>query len=132
MTSHRRTNNFSGDRDRDPRVTRLLREEYRAPSDPAYWDALESRILGYVLATPPTSAEWWEAFAGWTRAGLVAAALATAVALSAMLQSRDVEARVAYEAVVEQPHAATLATARLGRTTGSPEREATFRYVIEP
>ena len=131
MTRHRRTTPFSGDRDRDPRVTRLLREEYRAPSDPAYWDGLESRILAYVRATPPAAAEWWEAFAGWTRVGLVAAAVAVAVALSALLRTRDVEARVAYEAVVEQPPA-TLASARLGRTAGAPEREADFRYVIEP
>ena len=130
MTTRRRMTQFPGDRDRDPRVTRLLREEYRAPADPAYWGALESRIMGYVLATPP-AAEWWEAFAGWTRAGLVAAALATAVALSAMLQSRKVEAHVAYEAVVEHSPAA-LQTARLARAASESEHQATFRYVIEP
>ena len=131
MTSHRRTKSFSGDRDRDPRVTRLLREEYRAPADPAYWAGLESRILAYVLATPPAAAEWWEAFAGWTRVGLAAAVVATAVALSALLRTRDVEARVAYEAVVEHSPV-TLATARLSRGASETERQATFRYVIEP
>ena len=114
--------------DRDPDVTRLLRAVYEPPADSAYWEGLERRILARVAtAGAAPAAEWWDAFAGWTRAGLVAASLAAAAAVAAMIQTRAAEARVAYEAVVETPP--VLPGPRALRTLGVSEREATFRYV---
>ena len=112
---------------RDPLVTRLLRDEYAAPTDPAYWTALERRILSRIVGAGRPAVEWWEVFAGWTRGGLVAASIAAAAAAAAMFQTRAAEARVAYEAVVETPP--VLPGSRVLRTAGVSEREATLRYV---
>jgi hypothetical protein len=124
--------NASGD-GRDPRITNLLRAAYRAPDDPAYWGALEARIVARVLGADARPTEWWDAFAGWTRAGLLAAGVVAAIALAAAFETRAEEARVAYEAVVEAPpllagqRAVRAASARLPRADA---REATLRYVI--
>jgi len=112
--------------DRDPEATELLREAYRAPTDPTYWAGLERRIMARVAGGAPP-AEWWEAFAGWTRAGLIAAGIAAAAALAAMLQTRAAESRIAYEAVVEA--SPVLPGARVMRTAGVSERESTLRYL---
>ena len=109
--------------DRDPDVTRLLRAAYEQPADPTYWEELEQRILARVTAAP--SAEWWEAFAGWTRAGLLAAGIAAAVATAAMFQTRAAEVRVAYEAVVETPP--VLSGVPATRASGVSDRDATLR-----
>jgi hypothetical protein len=72
------------------------------------------------------AAEWWEAFAGWTRAGLIAASLAAAVTTAAMFQTRAAAVRVAYEAVVESPP--LISGAQTMRTVGVSERDPTLRY----
>jgi hypothetical protein len=112
---------------RDPDVTRLLRAAYEPPADPAYWEGLERRILARVTAAGAApAAEWWEAFAGWTRAGLIAASLAAAVTTAAMFQTRAAAVRVAYEAVVESPP--LISGAQTMRTVGVSERDPTLRY----
>ena len=60
----------------------------------------------------------------------MAAALAVVAAGLALVRSRDAEARVAYQQVVDTPRelSAQIAT----ETTGLPDREATLRYVIAP
>ena len=113
--------------DRDPDVTRLLRAAYQPPADSTYWEALERRILARVTAAGAApAAEWWEAFAGWTRAGLVAAGLAGVVTAAAMFQTRAAAVRVAYEAVVETPP--LLSGAQTIRTAGVADHGATLRY----
>lgn len=77
----RRPTDFS-DRDALPPATRrALRAEYDAPADPAYWDGLEGRIMAAVrqgassaVSTARAPLEWWQALAGWSRPGMVAAA----------------------------------------------------------
>ena len=112
---------------RDDEVTRFLRERYAAPADPSYWEGLESRIVARLLAEGDV---WWAPYARWTRAGLVAAGLAAVLAGLALARSREAEARLAYETVVETPRALP---AQIATGTGelSP-REATLRYVITP
>src|SRR5215207_1524290 len=113
--------------DRDPDVIRLLRAAYQPPADPTYWEGLERRILARVAAAGAAPApEWWEAFAGWTRAGLIAAGFAAAVTTAAMFQTRAAAVRVAYEAVVETPP--LLSGAQTMRPAGVSERDATLRY----
>ena len=112
---------------RDPDVTRLLRAAYEPPADPAYWEGLERRILARVTAAGAApAAEWWEAFARWTRAGLIATSLAAAVTTAAMFQTRAAAVRVAYEAVVESPP--LISGAQTMRTVGVSERDPTLRY----
>lgn len=112
---------------RDDEVTRFLRELYAAPAGLPYWEGLEARILARVRTEGDA---WYAPYARWTRPGLVAAGIAVLLAGFALVRSRDVEARLAYETVIETPRALS---AQLATGTGelSP-REATLRYVITP
>ena len=127
---------------REDDLTRLLREEYGAPSDPSYWASLEAKTLAQVLghsadgtlavagAAAAASDEWWEPFAGWVRGGLVAACAAVLVAAAALAYTRSEEARLAYESVLETP--LPLPSQIVASTPGLSAREATLRYVIGP
>jgi hypothetical protein len=111
-------------------VTRLLRDAYALPDDPAYWDRLEARIMARIAPTPAWAVTGWPAaFSVWARAGLAAACAAAVAAGVAAWTSRNLEARVAYETVLEGP------TAVFPVLSDSPfinvsEREATARYVL--
>ena len=130
---------------REDELTRLLREEYGAPSDPSYWASLEAKTLAHVLGrgsadgtlavagasgAAAVSDEWWEPFAGWVRGGLVAACAAVLVAAAALASTRSEEARLAYESVLETP--LPLPSQIVASTPGLSAREATLRYVIGP
>jgi hypothetical protein len=111
------------------RVLRALRAMYAAPQDPAYWDTLEAGILARLSADAPgTGGEWWSAIGDWARLGLVAAAAALIVGAATMVQSRETEARLAYEAVLETPPTAPLQEADLA--AGLSKRDATLKYVL--
>jgi hypothetical protein len=115
----------------DDRLRALLRDVYAPPSDPAYWSGLEARVLARVrLGAPERAVEWWQLLGAWARAGAVAAALTALAAAAALVQTRAVEARVAYEAVVETTPALPLTAVARSATTPSDGREATLRYVI--
>ncbi|HKG91915.1 MAG TPA: hypothetical protein VKA84_08500 [Gemmatimonadaceae bacterium] len=137
MRRHDRDNMLPFGR-RDDELTRVLREEYGAPSDRAYWDSLEARVLARTLARPAAAGagaaaltdEWWEPFAGWVRAGLVAACAAVLTAAAALAYTRSAEARLAYESVLETP--LPLPSQVAASTPGLSAREATLRYVIGP
>ena len=104
----------------DDEVTRRLRARYAPPSG-EYWEGLEGRIMAAVTASRTVvtdAADWWQVLAGWTRAGLVAAALAAMVGGAAALQARDAVRDVAFETVVDAP------TVPLGRRVGDSLRAA--------
>jgi hypothetical protein len=127
---------------REDDLTRLLREEYGAPSDPSYWASLEAKTLAHAVgrsvggtlavagAAAAVGDEWWEPFAGWVRGGLVAACAAVLVAAAALAYTRSEEARLAYESVLETP--LPLPSQIVASTPGLSAREATLRYVIGP
>ena len=112
---------------REDELTRALRAEYARPEERGYWEALEARIMARIDREGDA---WWQPFGDWVRVGLVAAAVAVVAAGLALVRSRDAEARVAYQQVVDTPRelSAQIAT----ETTGLPDREATLRYVIAP
>lgn len=112
---------------RDDALTRELRALYAAPSDPAYWEGLEARILARIALE---SDAWWTPFRGWLRSGLVAAAVALFVAGLALFRSQQAEVRIAAETVVFTPQ--TLAQQIATQSGPLPDREATLRYVISP
>jgi len=92
----------------DEAVTRFLRDAYRAPTTPGYWDGLESRIMTRVRqsvrasgSVPAVAMEWWQVLSGWVAPGAWAAGIAALIALGAMLQARAAERRIAYAAVLE-------------------------------
>ena len=110
----------------DEDVTRALRELVAPPADPAYWSGLEQQIMARVAA----GTEWWSAFDGWVRIGLAAAAAVVVIAGSVALRSRDAEARLAYEAVMESSSGVPVAGPTAMRPASATTREATLRYVM--
>jgi hypothetical protein len=64
-----------------------------------YWNGFERRIMAHIESVP----SWWFITPSTARAGMLAAGLAL-LALGAMaLQTRQIEARMAYRAVTETP-----------------------------
>lgn len=113
-----------------PSLTRLLREVYAAPEDANYWVRLEARIMAGVRSQAGRNSidGWAAAFHSWARAGLAAACLAAVAGGVAAWSGRDLEARVAYEAVVDVPTPAVVQSD--GRFINVSEREATGQYVF--
>ena len=72
--------------------------------------------------------EWWTFFGGWTRIGLIAAGIAAIIAGTAAIRSRQVEERIAYQAVIEAaPTVPGMVATSVPSTTA---RQATLRYVF--
>jgi hypothetical protein len=113
-----------------PSLTRLLREVYAAPEDDNYWARLEARIMAGVRSQAGRSGidGWAAAFHAWARAGLAAACVAAVAGGITAWSGRDMEARVAYEAVVDVPTPAVMQSD--SRFINVSEREATGRYVF--
>lgn len=111
------------DDDRDPSLTLQLRSHLRPPADPAYWDALEGRIMARIAADGTATAAdadpgaWWEPFVEWRRAGIAAALAALLFGGAGVWYADSVESQLAYDVVVETPPAAY----------GAPERPAASR-----
>jgi hypothetical protein len=114
---------------RDDDLTRALRRLYAAPADETYWDALANRVMARI-GRDAESEGWWQPLAGLARIGVIAAGIAVVVAGAALTYSRDAEARVAYQTIIETPRTPALQLA-IERGTGS-ERDATLRYVLSP
>ncbi len=112
---------------RDDDVTRALREIYSTPDDPAFWDALEARILARITSEGDA---WWLPFQEWVRTGLVAAGILVAAAALTLAQLNAEPRRQAGKSVIEQPR--TLAHQMATETTPLPDREATLRLVTAP
>jgi hypothetical protein len=108
-------------------VTRALREVYTSPDDPAFWDALEARILARVAAEGDA---WYLPFQEWMRTGLVAAGILVAAAALTLAQLHTDSRREAVQSVIETPR--TLAHQMATETTPLPDREATLRLVTAP
>lgn len=83
----------------DAALTSALRALYAAPTDDAYWDALEARILAHV-ARGDVSPSWWSALAEMARPGLIAAAGLILAASMALAHSRQLEVSSAYSSVI--------------------------------
>jgi hypothetical protein len=123
---------------RDPALTLQLRTMYRPPTDAAYWDGLEARIMDRVLRgdeSPRTSGVfasvggWWEPFAQWTRVGGLVAAAALAFTVWGLLATNADKDRQLYEEAVE---AISTPLDSTGRPVSDAPREKTvpelFRY----
>lgn len=109
----------------DQRVLRALRALYAPPSNEAYWDSLEARILARI--TGADRAEWWMVVGSWARLGIIAAAAAIVAVSFAMHHSQSADASLAYESVVE---ATPQFPAQTARADGPAGRGATLHYVI--
>ncbi len=98
---------------RDDEVTNHLRAIVAPPEDSAYWESLERRIMARV-ERGAEEGRWWVLPERVYQLGLIAATLTLIVAGSVYLRARAVEARMAYESVIETPGVDTPVYARRG------------------
>jgi hypothetical protein len=111
----------------DEGVTRVLRDLYAAPSDPAYWDSLQQRIM---MRIESEGEPWWNTFGQWSRVGAVAAGLfILASGLATTFATRDADAQVVMRKMIDDTPPLT-AYDRSVMTAGLSEKEASFQYVI--
>lgn len=87
---------------RDDDVTTHLRAIVAPPADPTYWERLERRIMARI-ERGADEGRWWALSERTYRIGLIAAGLTLIVSGTLYLRSRAVEARMAYESVIETP-----------------------------
>ncbi len=86
---------------RDDDLTRELRSIYAAPTEGAWWAALEQRINARIDAAVAAD-EWWTVPDRWLRVGLMAAGFAVIVAGAMVLRSQTQQAtRMAYQTIVD-------------------------------
>jgi hypothetical protein len=64
-----------------------------------YWNTLERRVMARIESAPA----WWFLTPSTLRAGMAAAGLALLALGALALQTRSIEARLAYRAVTETP-----------------------------
>jgi len=83
----------------DAELTGALRALYAAPTEEAYWDALEARIIAHVSRVDD-SASWWAELVEMARPGLAAAAALILAASLALVHSRQLEVSSAYASII--------------------------------
>jgi hypothetical protein len=119
MTDHRWTPSEND-------LTEALRVHYAAPSDQGYWTALESRILAHVARGGQVEG-WWSALGEMARPALAAAAILVLVAGAAVVRTRQVDARTAYESVIS---AAPPSIETAARASSVADGDATIDYML--
>ena len=100
----------------DAELTSALRALYAAPSDEAYWESLESRILAHV-AQADEGKVWWAELAEMVRPGLAAAAALIFAASLALAHSRQLEVSNAYASVIT-PVPSSMEASNRGTSVG--------------
>lgn len=112
----------------DDELTTELRAIVAAPTDDAYWNGLEQRIMAR-LERGREEKRWWALPAQAYQFGLLAAGLTLIVAASVFLRERALERRMAYETIIETPSGEPQQVwARQGLV---PDRQATLRAVTD-
>jgi hypothetical protein len=121
----------------DERLVPLMRELYAPPSDPAYFDGLESRVLSLIasqrLGIVRLQSSLWSVLEKWAAPGMAAAALLFAAAGLYLTRETEAEVQTTYEEVTGPSETELLPGAVYVVTAprdGSSQREATFRYVL--
>ena len=109
----------------DAELTSALRSLYATPSEDAYWDALEARILAHV-AHADENTVWWAELAEMARPGLVAAAALIFAASAALASSRQDEVSNAYASIIS-PAPASIEPATRAASIG--DGDAAIHYI---
>lgn len=110
---------------RDDELTRELRAIYAAPTDLAWWTALEQRINARLDAAVAAD-EWWTVPDRWLRVGMIAAGFAVIVAGALIMRAQTQVTRMAYETVVDPATIDLLEVATRGKMT---EQQARLRVL---
>ena len=112
---------FSND---DDEMVRGLRALYAAPSGDAYWNELESRIMGRVA---DVELGWWTELDRWVRPAMVAAAVLLFAAGAAMFRARQSENEIAVDSMLSAPAVPVSTAIRPGL---QDDRDARIRFLF--
>jgi hypothetical protein len=121
----------------DAVVREKLAEIYAAPSDPVYWSNLQVRVLSRIADSD--AGLWWVFLGRWSRAGIVAAALALMAAGVASAVTRQSDDMFVYQPLMDEGLPASTVQLGTGPITtlervssmvGVSEDEAAVRYVL--
>jgi|ERR1043166_1797616 hypothetical protein len=108
----------------DDDVARGLRALYAAPSDAAYWNELEAKIMHRIAGA---ELGWWSELDHWTRPALVAAAALMLACGAALVRTHQSEQELAYQDLFS-PASVPLETAV--RPLLQDRLDGTFRYIF--
>ena len=114
-----------------PRVIEAVRELHAPPASPTYWTSLEQRVMQRI-GTAAAPARWWQVMNGWTRGGLVAAAVLLLVVGALVARTRVDEIRTAFDSIIHpaQADSLTVPGGVLADPDNGDSRGETFRDVI--
>jgi hypothetical protein len=112
---------FSND---DDEMVRGLRSLYAAPSGDAYWNELESRIMGRVA---DVELGWWTELDRWVRPAMAAAAVLLLAAGAAMFRARQAENEIAVDNMLSAPAVPVSTAIRPGL---QDDRDARIRFLF--
>src|SRR3954454_23664632 len=84
----------------DDELTGAMRSLYAAPAGHAYWNELESRIMGRVAEV---ELGWWTELDRWLKPALAAAAVLVIAAGVAMFRPHQSDTASAYEELFTPP-----------------------------
>lgn len=112
---------FSND---DDELVRGLRSLYAAPSGDAYWNELESRIMGRVA---DVELGWWTELDRWMRPAMVAAAVLLLAAGAAMFRAHESENEIAVDSMLSAPAVPVSTAIRPGL---QDDRDARIRFLF--
>ena len=107
-------------------VRRTLVSHYHAPTDPSYWEQLESRVMARVRGD--ASRDWSAWLSGWARYGLAAAAAAVIVIGVASWQTRAAQERLAVRELLDTPAEIPLLSEVVA--PADRDRNKTLRYLL--
>jgi hypothetical protein len=112
---------FSND---DDEMVGGLRSLYAAPSGDAYWNELESRIMGRVA---DVELGWWTELDRWVRPAMAAAAVLLLAAGAAMFRARQAENEIAVDNMLSAPAVPVSTAIRPGL---QDDRDARIRFLF--
>lgn len=107
-------------------VRRTLVSHYQPPTDPSYWEQLESRVMARVRGDG--SRDWSAWLSGWARYGLAAAAAAVIVIGVASWQTRAAQERLAVRELLDTPDEIPLLSEVVA--PADRDRNKTLRYLL--
>ena len=108
----------------DDEVVNGLRALYAAPSGDAYWNELESRIMGRVA---DVELGWWTELDRWMRPAMVAAAVLLLAAGAAMFRAHESENEIAVDSMLSAPAVPVSTAIRPGL---QDDRDARIRFLF--
>ena len=111
----------------DDEITRGMRGLYAAPAGHAYWNELESRIMGRVAEV---ELGWWTELDRWLRPALAAAAILVMAAGVAMFRAHQSQNNADLEDLFAPTPVAGAPVEASARPVLQEPRDAALRFLL--